>query len=79
MSMLIRTSALRAAARNVAAPRQQVRNLHVENNVDHTIPTSVNNKAWFALKFVAYTATGFGLPFFSVWYHNKKAANGGVF
>ncbi|WOO83039.1 uncharacterized protein LOC62_04G006518 [Vanrija pseudolonga] len=79
MSMIIRTQALRAAARNVARPQQQVRALHVENTVDHVLPTSVRNKAWFATKFVVYAATGFGLPFFSVWYHNKKAANGGVF
>ncbi|ORX37228.1 hypothetical protein BD324DRAFT_625353 [Kockovaella imperatae] len=73
MSMLART-ALRAPRQLVV--RQQVRGLHFENELGKTIPTNTDNKVWTAMKIAMFAATGFGLPFYAVHHHLKKAAAG---
>ncbi|KAI9634677.1 uncharacterized protein MKK02DRAFT_37554 [Dioszegia hungarica] len=70
MSILARAS-LRAA--RVAVPRQQIRSMHVDNVVDHALPTNVTNKPWLAAKIIIYGCTGFGLPFYAAHWHMQKA------
>ncbi|KAK6908012.1 cytochrome c oxidase subunit 7c [Kwoniella mangroviensis CBS 10435] len=74
MSMLLRSAPLRAA-RALPVARQQVRNAHFENVVDHTIPTNVTNKPWLAIKMIVFTTLGFGTPFFAAkWQMSKSGA-----
>jgi len=34
-----------------------------------TLPTSVKNRYWLAVKMIAYTGFGFGMPFYAVHWH----------
>ncbi|RSH90946.1 hypothetical protein EHS25_010122 [Saitozyma podzolica] len=75
MSLLLRSTPLRAArALPLARQQAQARFVHIENVVDHTLPTSVKNKYWLAVKMALYTTAGFGAPFFAAWFQLSKAA-----
>ncbi|WVF69002.1 hypothetical protein IAT40_003776 [Kwoniella sp. CBS 6097] len=77
MSMLIRNAPLRAArAFNNAVSRQQVRGVHFENVVDHTIPTDVKNKPLLAIKIIIFSVVGFGTPFYAARWQIQKSAGG---
>ncbi|WVQ85059.1 hypothetical protein IAT38_007223 [Cryptococcus sp. DSM 104549] len=72
MSFLVRAAPLRAARAFPAA--RQVRYVHVENVVDHTLPTNVTNKAWLGAKMIVFGVTGFGLPFIAASWQLSKSA-----
>nr|ODN85324.1 cytochrome c oxidase subunit 7c [Cryptococcus depauperatus CBS 7841] len=65
MSILAR-STLRVA-RHLQAPRQ-VRGVHIENTVDHTLPTDLTNKTALAAKMIVFSVVSFGIPFFGAWF-----------
>ncbi|RKP35548.1 cytochrome c oxidase subunit VIIc, partial [Dimargaris cristalligena] len=52
------------------ARRQLLRSDHHHWNNENNahIPFNVNNKTTLAIKMMAFTATGFGIPFFLTWW-----------
>ncbi|WRT67954.1 uncharacterized protein IL334_004928 [Kwoniella shivajii] len=75
MSMLLRSAPLRVA-RSLPIARGQVRSVHFENVVDHTIPTDVKNKPWLAAKIIVFATLGFGTPFYAARWQIKKSSGG---
>ncbi|KAL0240574.1 hypothetical protein I308_106371 [Cryptococcus tetragattii IND107] len=69
---LLSQSTLRAA-RTLKTP-QQVRSVHFENVVDHTLPTDVKNKYFLAAKIITFGVLGFGTPFYAAYWHINKAS-----
>ncbi|OCF39548.1 cytochrome c oxidase subunit 7c [Kwoniella heveanensis CBS 569] len=76
MSMLLRNAPLRSARAFNVANRQQVRGVHFENVVDHTLPTDVKNKPLLAAKIIIFATLGFGTPFYAARWHIQKSSGG---
>ncbi|OXC69998.1 hypothetical protein AYX13_01343 [Cryptococcus neoformans] len=69
MSLLARST---RAARTLRTP-QQVRSVHFENVVNHTLPTDVTNKYFLAAKIITFGVLGFGTPFYAAYFHLNKS------